>query len=300
MKHTVYYSPDYVSRECDFDTTRKSAAVEQSLHRRPIEGVTLAVPEPATERQLLDVHTPDYVNAILSGHEKSSTSSGLSWCPNTYRSASAHAGGIAAAALDAMKNGVAGTLSSGLHHARADRGSGFCTFNGLVVAANAAYEAGARRVLILDLDAHCGGGTASLIDGLPWITHVDISVDAFDWHHQSSIVALAGDYLAEVSSRLTGTSYDLCLYNAGVDVHERDCGILNSEAICGREAMVFRWAAKSNTPIAYTLAGGYAGPGHEAETVVELHRNTILAAAITPRNTHDDQAGKKAFAASHD
>ena len=33
-------------------------------------------------------------------------------------------------------NRVAGSLSSGLHHARADRGNGFCTFNGLVVASS--------------------------------------------------------------------------------------------------------------------------------------------------------------------
>jgi len=50
-----------------------------------------------------------------------------------------------------------GSLSSGLHHARRTHGAGFCTFNGLALAALTALEvltAGAQRVLILNLDAH--------------------------------------------------------------------------------------------------------------------------------------------------
>ena len=68
-------------------------------------------------------------------------------------------GGAVAAARAARAGGVAGSLSSGLHHAGRDRGAGFCTFNGLVLAARAALSEGAARVLVLDLDAHCGGGT---------------------------------------------------------------------------------------------------------------------------------------------
>ena len=70
-------------------------------------------------------------------------------------------GGAVAAGLAALEHGVAGSLSSGLHHARREKGAGFCTFNGLVIAAREALTAGARSVLILDFDAHCGGGTRS-------------------------------------------------------------------------------------------------------------------------------------------
>jgi hypothetical protein len=42
-------------------------------------------------------------------------------------------------------------------------GAGFCTFNGLALAALAALDLGAKRVLVLDLDAHCGGGTHELL-----------------------------------------------------------------------------------------------------------------------------------------
>jgi hypothetical protein len=74
---------------------------------------------------------------------------------------------------------VAGALSSGLHHARADRGAGFCTFNGLAVTAHAALDFGAERPQVLDLDAHCGGGTRSMTDP-DSVVQIDVSTVGFD------------------------------------------------------------------------------------------------------------------------
>lgn len=93
----------------------------------------------------------------------------------------ASTGGAVAAALAALQSGgSAGSLSGGLHHARRERGEGFCTFNGLALAGASALEAGAESVLILDFDAHCGGGTHPLIKDNPRIWQVDVSVDEFD------------------------------------------------------------------------------------------------------------------------
>ncbi len=52
--------------------------------------------------------------------------------------------------------------------------------NSLVIAAKKTMEAGTTSVMILDLDAHCGGGTASLIRGIPGIRQMDVSVTGFD------------------------------------------------------------------------------------------------------------------------
>ena len=61
-------------------------------------------------------------------------------------------------------------LASGFHHSHADHGEGFCTFNGLVVAAEALRAEGAlARVAVLDLDLHYGNGTASLCAPRPWL-----------------------------------------------------------------------------------------------------------------------------------
>jgi len=52
--------------------------------------------------------------------------------------------------------------TSGFHHAHYEKAGAFCTFNGLVVAAQELKKAGARRLAIIDLDQHFGDGTAAL------------------------------------------------------------------------------------------------------------------------------------------
>jgi hypothetical protein len=108
-------------------------------------------------------------------------------------------GAIRSSALS-RRAGAAGSLSSGLHHARRARGTGFCTFNGLALGARRAIGAGARSVLIIDLDAHCGGGTAELLADDPAVAQVDLAVDAFDWYTERGRFSLhtildAADYL---------------------------------------------------------------------------------------------------------
>lgn len=206
-------------------------------------------------------------------------------------------GGAASAAVSAMQNKVAGSLSSGLHHARREKGAGFCTFNGLVIAAHAALAAGAKSVLILDLDAHCGGGTFSLIANNPAIWHLDVSVAGYDVYTPSTRTTLdvihdAQEYLPTIVRRLADLNdaappFDLCLYNAGMDPHE-DCVIgglpgINRDVLASREQIVFEWCRGQRTAIAFVLAGGYKGGRLEEATLVDLHRLTLDAAITSPR-----------------
>ena len=46
-----------------------------------------------------------------------------------------------------------------------------------------------------------------------------------------------------------------------------------------RSALVFDWCRSRGTPVAFVLAGGYVGPRLDRETLVALHRQTIVAAA---------------------
>jgi acetoin utilization deacetylase AcuC-like enzyme len=200
-------------------------------------------------------------------------------------------GGAVAAARAALRSGCAGALASGLHHARRAHGAGFCTFNGIALAALAAFDAGAKRVLVLDLDAHCGGGTDELIGRHPAVRILDIAVDAFDRYEPApgntlDVVASASDYLVTLESRLQaleGEHFDLCLYNAGMDPHE-GCPVggmagIDARLLARRERRVFEWARARSLPIAFVLAGGYVGPGLDQEQLVALHRLTLHAAA---------------------
>ena len=289
----LFYSPSYTLAGHDFATTRKSGWIAESLAARPIPGVEIQAPIPATEEQVRWVHGAEYVEAVRTGEPRSlAQSQDLTWDPGLWPMVLASTGGAIAAALAAMRDGVAGSLSSGLHHARRDTGAGYCTFNGLAIAARAALDAGAESVLILDLDAHCGGGTHSLEADDRRIWHADVAVDAYDRYEPGergtlSVLHDARDYLPEISRRLdalerTAPAFDLCLYNAGMDPYE-GCPIgglsgITQEILREREELVFAWARRRAIPIAFVLAGGYIGPRLDKETLVGLHRLTVAAA----------------------
>jgi acetoin utilization deacetylase AcuC-like enzyme len=296
----VYYSTRYVGSGYAFDTTRKSEWIAESLSELPIPNIELIEPDPLTADQVATVHEPAYVRAVETGIPRSlAESQGFPWDAGLWPMVLASNGGAVAAALTGLEQGIAGSLSSGLHHARHGSGAGFCTFNGLVLAAREALAVGAKSVLILDLDAHCGGGTASLIADQPYVWQVDVSVNSYDRYPSSGrvrldIVERSSDYLATIQWQLDeterqGLQFDLCLYNAGMDPCE-DCSEggqpgISRQVLAQRERMVFEWCRSRGLPIAFVLAGGYVGGRLDKRGLVDLHRLTLSCAAEASLNT---------------
>lgn len=290
MKIPVYFSTAY-SVDGGFDTVGKATVVARSLVDDPIVGVELVEPRPVDLELLRVVHDPSYVDQVLAGERGQFTEHG----PEFVASVLASTGGAVAAVESALANGgFAGSLSSGLHHARYDHDSGYCTFNGLVVGAVRALELGATRVLIIDFDAHCGGGTASLIErlsdrGVVGIEQVDVSVSSFDNYPSrpgvSCRVVGGTDYLGAVDEALSSVTdpefVDLVIYNAGMDAHENAGGApgVTTEVIRQREARVFEWATRHGCPVAWVLAGGYSSARFPVDEVARLHRITAEQAA---------------------
>ena len=133
-----------------------------------------------TREELLAVHTGDHIDRV----EATSRREHAQLDPDTYTSRySADAARLAAGGLvDLTREVLSGHLSNGFalirppgHHAEADRAMGFCLFNNVAVAAQAALgrvaqaalgrvaqaarRAGIARVLIVDWDLHHGNGT---------------------------------------------------------------------------------------------------------------------------------------------
>lgn len=291
----VFYSPAYTSSAHAFDTTRKATWIAESLAKAPIADVTAASHRPLTRDQVLMVHDPAYVDAVERGHPRAlAESQGFPWDAQLWPMSLATSGGLVAAARAALDDGVSGTLASGFHHACAGTGRGYCTFNGLVIAARAMFAQGVKRVLVLDLDAHFGGGTASLIAGDARCRMVDVSVcdfDEFEADAQSTFEYVIDPraYLPTIERALEridaeGAAFDLCLYNAGMDPY-MNCPTggrdgITAPMLAERERMVFTWAAQRRLPIVFTLAGGYVGPLLERDELVALHRSTLEAAAV--------------------
>jgi len=291
----VFWSEDYIASAEEFDTTRKSGWITESLRVHAIPDIVIVDPGIASENDLAMVHDRRYIEAIKTGHPRSlAISQGFDWDPGLWTMACAHTNGMVAAALYAFQHRTnAGSLSSGQHHAGRDSGAGFCTFNGIALAAFKAVQAGARRVLIIDLDAHCAGGTHSLIASHTRIMQLDIAVNPFDSYTPCKpclfeYVERARDYLPILERRLHQISgrnekFDLCIYYAGMDPYE-DCHIgglpgITFEILKQREERVFGWCSENNIPVAFGIGGGYIDDKFSKQTLITLHRLTVEAAA---------------------
>lgn len=290
----IFCSPDYWAAGYEFDSTRKARWLVESLEGDPLPGVELSPPPLLAEGEVAAMHDPAYVAAIRTGEPRELAETNcFTWDPGVWSMVIAHTSGVVAAARQAILDGAAGTFSTGCHHARREHGKGFCTFNGLAIAARAIAAETSRPIVIVDLDAHCGGGTASMVRDHPAIWQVDVSTSNFDLYGDSArceadIVGDAAAYLPKIAERLRkldteAVDFSLCLYFAGMDPHE-GCSFggragITADVLAERERLVFEWAASRRLPVAFALGGGYAGPALSRESLVGLHRLTMAAAA---------------------
>ena len=290
MNYPIFYNDSYVVPGGGLETVRKADEVDRRILEQ-FPDIKLVSPEPATVEQLLLAHTAEYIEAFLSGEPYDVASAALGeWSEEVVASVLASTGGVIEAALTALESGRAGSLSSGLHHAKADHGAGFCTINGLAIAALVALQNGAKSVGILDVDAHCGGGTFDILGANPLIRIGDVSTNGYDaWRsgqerHKLEITTDPNTYLDVVAEMLEHIgSVDLLLLNAGMDPAEGGSAGstrgFTSELLEQRELLVAEWCERTNTPVAFVLAGGYVGSNLTLGGVADLHMHTVAAIA---------------------
>jgi len=271
---TVFYNDEYVLDK-GVETRTKARPIARMITEGEVPGVTLMSPQSVTREQLVQIHEAQYLDRLWAKD------------PQFLASILASTGGVLAALDQALIDGASGTLSSGLHHAKPGHEDGLCYINGLaLVALEAINKHGLCDVCILDLDAHCGGGTFALVGNNPKVRIVDVSVDSFDsWkssqsRHHLTLVNDSSVYLDEVKKALTlleGT--DFLIYNAGMDPFE-DCETggmhgITREVLEERERLVAQWCIDTKTPALFVLAGGYGGKNLDLEGVARLHLPTI-------------------------
>ena len=292
---TIYWDNKYVATEHAFDTTRKSELVADLIMNSHEEtGIALVAPKieflSKAERLIGELHHDNYVKALQTGvPAELASSNGFKWDRGIWDMAVHSTAGILNAIHDVEGRpfgSINGSLSSGLHHADNRNGMGFCTVNGLGVGAYYAHMEGhsKKRILIIDFDAHCGGGTMSFLTevGMHWVDQMDLSTNAFDAYvatgnHQLIIHrGDEADYLQEVWELLDGvkwSDYDLVLYNAGIDPYPR----ISVNGLAERDELVFNRIFQETLPCVFVLAGGYTSSYGTMEEVADTHFNTVLA-----------------------
>lgn len=215
-------------------------------------------------------------------------------------------------ALDlALQYGSAINLAGGYHHAKADKGEGFCFFSDIALAVKRFHDKHpGKKVMILDLDAHQGNGHESI-----FFNHSDVVI--FDVYNRdmypretalyptikynfplisdksnsnligASHVAFAGNLNDENYLQLLQKHLDkaiqieqpeLIIYVAGTDILDTDpLGRFNvsKEGIIKRDETVFASTLTRNIPIVMLLAGGYTPKSSTvvSESILNLQKN---------------------------
>lgn len=280
----LYYNEHYVSSSDGFPTVAKAGRLAASLAADPVTGVEVDDPEPfrtEAEEIISRVHDAAYLEALRTGDPRDlAETSGLRWTGETFGIALAHSTGLVAAVDTALSGSTtAGSASSGLHHARRGSGMGYCSVNGLVVACTAAFDRGVERVLCLDVDDHCGGGTFSMLGDDRRFTQVDVSTsftyDRFPAHGDHlRLPARNTDYVARITEALEHAAslpgFDLIVVNAGMDPINAGVSIAD---VRERERLVRDFVG--STPAVFAFAGGYTWGGYSMDDIVSWHRMTL-------------------------
>jgi acetoin utilization deacetylase AcuC-like enzyme len=171
--------------------------------------------------------------------------------------------------------GAACSPTQGFHHARYDSAFGYCTFNGLVIAAIKALNSGlVSCVAIIDGDGHFGDGTHQIINKLGLqrqirhVTRDEMGNGAKpSWDHR-----MWEQYTKDL---IEHTGAGIIVYQAGADAWVDDpygAGYLTMEGLAHRDRGIFTAAKKAEVPLVWNLAGGYA---EDMQDTIDIHLQTL-------------------------
>ncbi|HUG23273.1 histone deacetylase family protein [Piscinibacter sp.] len=252
----------------------------------------------ASEGELALAHDPVYVSAVTEGLLSAAQQReiGFPWSPRMVERSRRSVGATIAAARAALHDGVAANLAGGTHHAHPDRGSGYCVFNDVAVAARlmqAEWHRTQRRLLrvaVIDLDVHQGNGTAAIFRDDPTVFTLslhgaknfpfrkeagDLDVELPDGCADAEYLAALDGALAELWRRHDAAMPGLVFYLAGADPHEGDrLGRLKitAQGLAERDRRVLAAVRERGIPVALAMAGGY---GRVIEDTVAVQLQTM-------------------------
>src|SRR6202042_1504604 len=125
-------------------------------------------PRPASDQDVLLVHTPEYVQKLKTGtlSAREELEMEVPYSPELVRAFWLGAGGSILAADYALQNHIAVNIGGGFHHAFPDHGEGFCMIHDVAVAIRRMQRDGKiRTAMTVDCDVHQGNGTAAIFAG---------------------------------------------------------------------------------------------------------------------------------------
>jgi acetoin utilization deacetylase AcuC-like enzyme len=284
-----------------FPSQKYRLVYEALLQSGIADGNDFLSPAPASDEDVLRVHTPAYVRklktASLSRAELQQLE--IPYSKELIEACWLAAGGSILAGQRALKDGWSANIGGGFHHACPDHGEGFCVLHDVAIAIRRLRSDGAiERAMVVDTDVHHGNGTATIFAGddsvftlsihqlhnYPFVKPAStMDINLPDGVGDESYLEILDEHLRQAFSDF---SPQIIFYVAGADPYREDQlgGLaLTMEGLARRDALVMDYALKNKSPLVITLAGGYA---RRVQDTVAIHVGTIVAAR--------DTAGKKA------
>jgi acetoin utilization deacetylase AcuC-like enzyme len=147
----------------------KYRRIRDSLMRSGVaDGKDFLQPEPATDQDILLVHTPQYVRKLKTGtlSPREEMELEVPFSAELVKAFWLAAGGSILAAQQALTDRVSVNIGGGFHHAFPDHGEGFCMIHDVAVAIrHLQHDGKIRTAMTVDCDVHQGNGTAAIFAG---------------------------------------------------------------------------------------------------------------------------------------
>jgi len=171
LSFKLIYSDDYYLAigQHVFPAEKYRRIHEQLLETKVADASDFLTPQPASDQDILLVHTSDYVHKLKTGTLSSQEEMQLEvpFSPELVKAFWLSAGGSILAAEHALKGGIAVNIGGGFHHAFPDHGEGFCMIHDVAVAIRRMQkDKKITRAMTVDCDVHQGNGTAAIFAGV--------------------------------------------------------------------------------------------------------------------------------------
>ena len=202
---------------------------ERLFHHGVVDDTDFLEPQPASESDVMLVHSPHYVNKLMEGSlsAREELQMEIPYSPQVVDTFMLHTGGSILAAERAVADGVCVNIGGGFHHAFPDHGEGFCMMHDFAVAIRSLQKRKLiQRAMTVDCDVHQGNGTAAIFSG------ANSQPASLPSAHHGSVYGLSGGSIKQGSCKDVFTislhqenNYPLAKPPSSIDVNLPDgCG----------------------------------------------------------------------------
>ncbi len=283
----VVYSPQYLinlaglERLHPFDIKKYQKIHQQLLAEILLTESQTLRPESLTADDLKLIHSDEYLQSLQDRQKliRYLEAPALQYVPLSLDSAVLEpfrcaSGGTLLAARSALNCGIGINLGGGYHHAKPDRGEGFCVYADVPIAIRKLQAEGLiKTALIVDVDVHQGNGTILCLaddemtftfsmhqrDIFPVpkeIGDLDIELDA--GMGDEEYLEILAENLPDLFQR---AQPDICFIIGGCDPLSGDplaALEMTPAGIVTRDEMIVNACAERQVPVVLTLSGGYS------------------------------------------